>query len=472
MRDLAERHAIKKNWKLERVLGSGGSAAVFAIADGQVRSALKVYDPAFLNEENGPAERHRLRLQESLVGHRCNSLVQIESIEFDLDTCFMCMEYLPWIELSTCLTDVPRANIGPLVLQLVDAVRFLEKAGLVHRDIKPHNVMISPDFSKLKLIDLGVIREIAGADDRVDGTDHGHRRPFVATAHYSSPEYLFRLREPSSDLWRGLSFYQIGAVIHDLIVGHPLFADEIKTGNRYAVAMAVLSKTPFIPNDPEVSLTLRRLASYCLTKDLDLRLQLVNWEDFQPDEDDAEKALARRLEQRMGGRRGQVALIEEQRRDELARRNAVEAVLTSVENEIKAGVLGAMFPERVRLKQLPDQALFRLHLPESDGVVDISIHFSWTEMAFPQIAGIAVASKLKHKASDAVLDAAQVTVGRLDRDGADIGIAGQSLCKCFVERVTKALDMLDGGFVVVEDTAQILDGEFGGSNANELVERP
>src|SRR5690606_24071900 len=107
---------------------------------------------------------------------------------------------------------------------VAQAALWMASQTLVHRDIKPANILIAPDFSAAKLVDFGVVREMDGASP--DLTDHGHRRPFVATAQYSSPEYLFRLVEPSQDLWMGLSIYQLGAVLHDLLEGQPLFSEE------------------------------------------------------------------------------------------------------------------------------------------------------------------------------------------------------------------------------------------------------
>ena len=71
--------------------------------------------------------------------------------------------------------------VAPLITQLVEAVRFLEKLDIVHRDIKPENIHVSPDYKYLKLLDLGVAREFA-EDDAGAVTDHGNLRPFLATA--------------------------------------------------------------------------------------------------------------------------------------------------------------------------------------------------------------------------------------------------------------------------------------------------
>lgn len=197
-------------------VASGGSAAVFKVQTDDGLRAFKVFDPKFFEGASGDVERRRLEVQRRLVGHDCPYLIQTFRVEEYAATAFMEMEYLDWPGLKDVLAQVPDSTVSTLILQLVSAAQYLEKLGIVHRDIKPENIHVSPDFATLKLLDLGVARDIE-ADDGVDAaiTDHSNMRPFLATAQYSAPEYLFRLDEPSAKLWKGLTFYQIGAVLHD-----------------------------------------------------------------------------------------------------------------------------------------------------------------------------------------------------------------------------------------------------------------
>jgi eukaryotic-like serine/threonine-protein kinase len=274
--------ATKVGYATPIYLTSGGSAAIFQVQSPTGLRAFKVFDPRFFEGAAGEAERRRLEVQRRLIGHECASLVQTYEVEESLGTAFMEMEFVPWEDLNKVLPQVPDAEVTTLIKQLVEAARFLEDQGIVHRDIKPENIKISPDFKILRLLDLGVARDIE-APDGVDAavTDHGNLRPFLATAQYSSPEYLFRLDKPSERLWKGLNFYQVGAVLHDLIMKVPLFHQEMEAGNRWLVSKAVLTKTPsFAGGEVNRLRDLKALAARCLVKDLDLRLQIVGWEDF------------------------------------------------------------------------------------------------------------------------------------------------------------------------------------------------
>lgn len=263
-------------------LGAGGSAAVYRVNCKEGVRVFKGFNPNFFDGNSGAAERRRLNVQRRLIGHQCSSIVQTYRVEEAEGTAFIEMEFLSWPSLKSELANIPDETVAPLIMQLVEAVRFLQEHEIVHRDIKPENIHISPDFKFLKLIDLGVARAFESEDaEDAAVTDHGNLRPFLATAQYSSPEYLFRLDEPTSRLWKGLNFYQIGAVLHDLIMKKPLFQHEMEIGNRWLVARAVLTKTPsFADTNPTRLASLKALAVRCLVKDIDTRLQLVGWEDF------------------------------------------------------------------------------------------------------------------------------------------------------------------------------------------------
>lgn len=261
---------------------AGGSAAVFkAVCDGTPR-ALKVFDPRFFSGLSGDPERRRLSVQKRLIGHKCATLVQTYRVEEAEGTAFVEMEFIEWPQLSKKLAEVPDEAIVPLISQLVEAVQFLDSLNIVHRDIKPENIHVSPDFRQLKLLDLGVARDFDSSDTcDASETDHDNKRPFLATAQYSSPEYLFRLDEPTVRLWRGLNIYQVGAVLHDMIQKEPLFQYEMSKGNRWLVARAVLTKQPsFTDLVPGRLSALKTLSSRCLIKDLETRLEVVGWEDF------------------------------------------------------------------------------------------------------------------------------------------------------------------------------------------------
>ena len=271
-------------WKFERFIDEGNSAAVYLIAGSSSHAALKVYDPAFFQGNEGEASIRRLEAHNKFISHDCPTLVQFFDARIFGESAIVLMEYLPWRDLSKVVSRFPDDQILSTAQQVAVAAKFLSENGVCHRDIKPENIAISDDFHRAKLLDLGVLR--VTDDPEGAGSDHEGKRPFLGTVQYSSPEYLIREEPDGINIFDALTFYQLGGVLHDLIMKHELFGTEKETGNKQIVGHAVHTKTPTIQSqtvDPNIIL----LARHCLLKDPRQRMQLVNWDSFLKFEDHA-----------------------------------------------------------------------------------------------------------------------------------------------------------------------------------------
>ena len=285
-------HTHDGKWELLSKIGSGNSASVYKLrADVQI-AALKIYQPKFLQGGNARIEKRRLDDQMSLRGHGHPNLIDFFGTGEIEDTRFLLMEYFPWQSLDRRLDTIKRVEIVGIISKIASAAEYLEGKNFIHRDIKPENILISDDRQEVKLLDLGVMRPISTDDS--DGTDQGYALPFVATARYSSPAYLFRDGPPTEDMWKALTFYQLGAVLHDLLMKRPLFDDEVRTLNKYRVAAAVLLTTPEV-RAPDAPSWLVALARNCLVKDDALRLNRISWNSFHPKEQKNIDELRRKL---------------------------------------------------------------------------------------------------------------------------------------------------------------------------------
>ncbi|UEP42164.1 serine/threonine-protein kinase [Burkholderia sp. B21-005] len=438
--------ASKAGYGEAKYLTSGGSAAVFLVPSAAGPRVFKGFNPKFFDGHAGAAERKRLEVQRKLIGHSCPSLVQTFDVVEAEGTAFVEMEYLDWPPLTEALSTVPDEAIVPLFIQLVDAVKFLEALGIVHRDIKPENIHVSADFSTLKLLDLGVVREIEQSD-APDGavTDHGSTRPFLATAQYSSPEYLFRLDEPSPKLWKGLNFYQLGAVLHDLIAKQPLFQYEMGLENRWLVARAVLTKIPvFIDGNPARLASLKSLATRCLQKDLESRLQLVGWDDFNLDDTKDHLATLRaRLAKGKLNVGGQMSAANASRlkfdRGEFFRR-LCEMVRTEL-----LQVCGTDMPLTLRPSAPGDVQVAQLVLAVSaEWTVECQLHFDWQQQLYERTVNVSLRAKLVRagqpvgEVQTSARLVAVVTIGENEADGA------ASAAGAVAQAAGFALDRLEG----------------------------
>jgi len=214
-------------WRARRLLGVGKSALVLRGEKSGQEAALKVFDPDLIKKYGESTQLSRIDREKRLIGKSHPNLVRI----FDGGKCnvtgylFVVMEYIPAKDQAQVLTAVPRDRIRPLIAQLALAARFLHEHELAHRDIKPSNIAVSDDFQHLTLLDVGVLRPFGEAG--LTDTEGQH---FVGTLQYSSPEFLFRNEKDTPDGWLALAFYQIGAVLHDLIKKKTIFEEFLIPG--------------------------------------------------------------------------------------------------------------------------------------------------------------------------------------------------------------------------------------------------
>ena len=138
--------------------------------------------------------------------------------------------------LTSIVKTLPCARIRSVIREVVSAARYLEELDIAHRDIQPANIVVSDD--KATLLDLGVLRAIF----HPGGTGKSDERPFVETLQYSPPEFLLREEEDSLEGWRADTFYQLGAVLYDMIERQSIFS---KFSEPYArMANAVQDEVP------------------------------------------------------------------------------------------------------------------------------------------------------------------------------------------------------------------------------------
>jgi serine/threonine protein kinase len=282
-------------WEILDYINCGKSAIVLKAKKGDLAGAIKIFDPELIEKHGAEIQAQRIDREKLLIGQTHPNLVQIldGGLWKERDLHFVVMEYLPWKNLSDVLLDVPKGAERSLISQVASAAQFLEGLKICHRDIKPENIAVSNDFQKAKLLDLGVIRP-HGTKPITDGTGG---KIFVGTLKYSPPEFLLRTEKDSPEGWRALTFYQLGGVLHDLIMRRSLFSEY---ENPFAALVnAVQGAKPELDSG-SVSPALVDLAGHCLLKKPELRIKLVSWADFEkePDKTDAVADIKSRISRR------------------------------------------------------------------------------------------------------------------------------------------------------------------------------
>lgn len=272
---MAEEHigTCFDGWRIDGYVNHGKSAAIFRATKAGQSAALKLFDPELSARFGRDAQLERIRRETSLVGKSHPNLVSVYGGGEERGLLFVIMEYFDGPNLADALMHVPAPQVRPIIAQIASAARFLEDSAFAHRDIKPENIGITRDWQTAKLLDLGVIRPL----DFGNVTDEGEQRFFIATLQYSPPELLFRREDDSIEAWRAITFYQLGAVLHDLLMRKPLFQESSQPWGRLVIA--VEREIPQITaNGPDADL--RLLAQNCLAKVARQRLETVEWDDF------------------------------------------------------------------------------------------------------------------------------------------------------------------------------------------------
>ncbi len=173
---------IDGRYRVVSRLGSGGMADVFLAEDQQLgrEVALKLLHHHFAEDQEF-VERFR-REASSAAGLRTRTSSAIYDRGEWNGTYYIAMEYLPGRSLKAIVRD--RAPLDPaaaidIILQILRAARFAHRRGVIHRDLKPHNVILDEE-GRAKVTDFGIAR--AGASDM---TQTGS---IMGTAQYLSPE--------------------------------------------------------------------------------------------------------------------------------------------------------------------------------------------------------------------------------------------------------------------------------------------
>lgn len=260
-------------WTIDGIFGNGKSAVVLSATRDGIEGAIKVFHPELIERYGRDVQLARIDREKKLIGLSHPHLVKI----IDGGACaitehlFVVMERLPYKNLHDARAAIPPEHYGILISQVASAARFLEDLGLAHRDIKPENIAVTDELDKAILLDLGVLLPV-GLSDLTDA----FQRPFIGTLRYSSPEFLDRKEQDTTEGWRAVTFYQMGAVLHDLIMQKSLFEEA---SEPFSILVEAVHRT-----NPPISggdANLMHLARRALIKDPATRLDLVKWSDFE-----------------------------------------------------------------------------------------------------------------------------------------------------------------------------------------------
>ncbi len=237
---------LNNRYRLEQPLGSGGMAVVYRARDLMLERtvAIKVLRTDFSRDE---VFREHFRQEAKAAANLSHpNIVTVHDFGLDTERLFIVMEFVDGTDLKSILLKRGRFSIPEtlsLLIQACAGVGYAHRAGLVHCDLKPQNMLITPD-QHLKVVDFGIARALASIspDEKAEIV--------WGSPQYFSPEQATGLApSPSSDV------YSLGVVMYDMLTGQLPFtaptSTELARLHRRGVLKSPHLLNPAIPSELE-----------------------------------------------------------------------------------------------------------------------------------------------------------------------------------------------------------------------------
>jgi serine/threonine protein kinase/predicted Zn-dependent protease len=236
-------------------LGCGGMGRVYKVQDTKIgeKVALKLIRPeAGLDKKSLERFSNEIKLARKI---RHKNVCQMFDLGEDQGTRYITMEYVHGEDLKQLIRKVGRLSPGQAVgiaRQICDGLGEAHKLGVVHRDLKPQNVMVDED-GNARIMDFGIARSLSGKRMTGPGV-------LIGTPEYMSPEQVEGI-----DIDQRSDIYSLGIILYEMVTGCPPFTGE----TPLSVAHKHKYETPESPRkvNPQISDDLTRLVLRCLTKD-------------------------------------------------------------------------------------------------------------------------------------------------------------------------------------------------------------
>src|SRR6266511_1304392 len=258
---MADQKVLGGRYEIDSMLGRGGMAEVYLGIDRVLgrQIAVKVLGSQF-SKDNSFVTRFRREAQSAAALNHPN-VVSVFDTGSDDGTHFIVMEYIKGKTLSQVIREdgplMPERAVE-ITLAVAEALAFAHRNGIIHRDVKPGNIMLTPS-GDVKVMDFGIARATTSESITQTAT-------VLGTATYFSPEQAQGARvDARSDI------YSLGCVLYEMLTAQPPFSAD----TAVAVAYKHVQENPVPPSglNRDVPTSLDAIVMKCLAKNPDNRYQ-------------------------------------------------------------------------------------------------------------------------------------------------------------------------------------------------------
>ena len=254
---------ISGRYRIEAVVGTGGMAVVYRALDLQENRivAIKVLRPEY--ESDMEFVRRFSREAEAAAKMSHENIVNMLDVGIEGDMRYIVMEYVDGQTLKEMIRDEGRIHPDValrMTIRILAAVDHAHRNGIVHRDIKPQNILVDKQ-GRVKVADFGIARLKASQTTQLDPNGSA-----MGSVHYLSPEQARgEVADEQSDL------YSVGVVLYEMLTGHVPFDGD----TTISVALKHVSEQPasMRTRNSHISRALDEVVMRALCKDKQLRYQ-------------------------------------------------------------------------------------------------------------------------------------------------------------------------------------------------------